>query len=105
MRTPESSGSSRPPVSPKLWNTGSALRTMSRGLKSTTAASWCRFASRLRWLSTTPFGVPSEPDVKSTTAGSLARAGVGRLRLQAASPEQRAQTLANAPISLLTSSR
>ncbi len=57
-------------MSPKLWNTGSALSTMSEALKSIRAASWWQLASRLRWLSTTPLGSPSEPLVNRITAGA-----------------------------------
>src|SRR3546814_10222173 len=69
--TPENSGSSMPPVMPKEWNTGSALSTLSVGLKSMRAASWRQLARRLSWLSTTPLGSPSEPEVNSTRAGAL----------------------------------
>ena len=48
---------------------------MSVGVKSMRAAALAALASRLRWVSTTPFGVPSEPDVKRMTAGSSGGAG------------------------------
>ena len=67
-------------------------------LMSTTAASWWRLASRLRWLSTTPFGVPSEPDVNSTTAGSCARAASARRGPRNERP-QRATAARPTPIS------
>ena len=34
------------------------------------AAAWAALASMLRWVSTTPFGVPSEPEVNRIAAGS-----------------------------------
>ena len=34
---------------------------------------WQTFASTLRWLNTTPFGSPDEPEVKSSVASSLPR--------------------------------
>ncbi len=58
-----------------------ALNTRSALLKSTTAATCAMLARMLRWLSTTPFGAPSEPLVNSTTAGaSAARRAPGRRR-------------------------
>src|SRR5580704_10051441 len=47
-----------------------ALNAMSPPWKSITDAICAQLASRLRWLSTTPFGAPSEPLVNSTTAGA-----------------------------------
>ena len=67
---PDSSGSSVPAVSPNEWNIGSAFKMMSCELKSMRAATCSRFASTLACDSTTPFGMPSEPDVNSTIAGS-----------------------------------
>ena len=70
MRTPETSGSTRPTVSPNEWNTGSTLNTLSCRPKSMRAAACEALASMLRWDSTTPFGVPSEPEVNRTAAQS-----------------------------------
>ena len=57
-------------VSPNEWNTGSTLNTLSCRPKSMRAAACAALASMLRWDSTTPLGVPSEPDVNSTAAQS-----------------------------------
>ncbi len=97
---PPSSGIIMPPVSPKEWNTGSTLNTLSLALASTRARAWAALARILRWDSTTPFGVPSEPDVNSTTAGSPAlRATCGVL------PAIRPRTLSAMPMEVRTSSR
>ncbi len=71
---PDSIGKTMPAVSPNEWNTGRALNTTSEPVKSTRAASWLTFERMLRWLSTTPLGAPSVPEVNSTTAGSPGRA-------------------------------
>ena len=72
MRTPETSGSTTPTVSPNEWNTGSTLNTLSSRPKSIRAAAWAAFASMLRWDSTTPLGTPSEPEVNRMAAQSSA---------------------------------
>jgi len=60
-----------PPVSPKEWNTGSALNTLSVFLENfMRAPTWAIFARILACESTTPFGSPSEPEVNKITAGS-----------------------------------
>ena len=59
-----------PTVSPNEWNTGSTLNTLSWRPKSMRAAACAAFASMLRWDSTTPFGVPSEPEVNRIAAQS-----------------------------------
>ncbi len=53
---------------PNAWNIGSALNTLSTGLKSTTDGTCAQLASSARWLCTTPFGAPSDPEVNSTSA-------------------------------------
>ncbi len=55
---------------------GSGLSTLSRGVKSITAAICVMLARIASWLSTTPLGRASEPDVNTTTAGPLLRPGV-----------------------------
>jgi hypothetical protein len=70
MRTPDTSGSTSPTVSPKEWNTGRTLNTLSWRPKSMRAAACAAFASMLRWDSTTPLGVPSEPEVNRIAAQS-----------------------------------
>ena len=70
MRTPETSGSTTPTVSPNEWNTGRTLNTLSSRPKSMRAAACAALASMLRWESTTPFGTPSEPDVNRIAAQS-----------------------------------
>ena len=70
MRTPDTSGRISPTVRPNEWNTGSTLNTLSSRPKSIRAAACAAFASMLRWDSTTPFGVPSEPEVNRITAQS-----------------------------------
>ena len=74
---PDSSGSSVPAVSPNEWNIGSAFKITSCELKSMRAATCSRFASTFACDSATPFGMPSEPDVNSTMAGS---SGITRSR-------------------------
>ena len=58
-----------PTAKPKLWKSGKALKNLS--LKSISkAVQICDLlVIKFRWLSTTPFGVPSEPLVYNTTAG------------------------------------
>ena len=68
MRTPETSGSITPTVSPNEWNTGRTLNTLSWRPKSMRAAACAALASMLRWESTTPFGMPSEPEVNRIAA-------------------------------------
>ena len=87
-RTPETSGSIRPTVSPKEWNTGSTLNTLSCRPKSMRAAACAALASMLRWDSTTPFGVPSEPEVNRIAAGSSALARHQRLLRSSQQPAQ-----------------
>ena len=70
MRTPKTSGSMTPTVSPKEWTTGRILNTLSSRPKSMRAAACAAFASILRWESTTPFGTPSDPDVNKIAAQS-----------------------------------
>ena len=70
MRTPVTSGSTTPTVSPNEWNTGSTLNTLSERPKSMRASACAQFASMLRWESTTPLGTPSEPEVKRMAAQS-----------------------------------
>ena len=79
MRTPETSGSTTPTVSPNEWNTGSTLKTLSWRPKSMRAAACAAFASMLRWDSTTPFGTPSEPEVNRIAAQSSALRGTSGL--------------------------
>jgi len=62
-------GRSAPAVRPKEWKTGSAFSTLSSGEKSMTDRIWAILAWSARWDSTTPFGLPSDPEVNSTTAG------------------------------------
>ena len=57
-------------VSPKEWNTGSTLKTLSSRPKSIRAAACATFASMFVWLKTTPLGTPSDPDVNRITARS-----------------------------------
>ena len=57
-------------MSPKEWNTGSTLNSLSWRPKSMRAAACAAFASMLRWESTTPFGTPSEPEVNRIAAQS-----------------------------------
>ena len=63
------SGRIVPPVSPKEWNTGSTLSSLSAGEKVMRASACMTLASRLRFDSTTALGVPSEPEVNRMTAG------------------------------------
>ncbi len=51
------------------------MKTRSLSVKSFTASIWRMLASRLPWVSSTPLGGPSEPLVKSTTAGLSRRCG------------------------------
>ena len=92
MRTPETSGSTSPAVSPKEWKTGSTLNTLSVRPKSMRAAACAAFASMLRWESTTPFGVPSEPEVKRIAAGSSGLRGPA-----ASSTDSRPRSLSSQP--------
>jgi hypothetical protein len=62
-------GSSPPPVRPKLWKMGSALKMRSSDVKSVMARICAMLDRMARCDSTTPFGRPSEPEVNSTTAG------------------------------------
>src|SRR6185503_18148679 len=62
------SGSNVPTVRPKLWKIGMALNSRSVSMRSVTASIWRTLARRLRWLSSTPLGTPSEPLVKRMTA-------------------------------------
>ena len=79
------SGSIKPTVRPKEWNTGSTLNTLSSRPKSMRAAACAALASMLRCDSTTPFGAPSEPEVNRIAAGSSAlRATSGRAGTQQA---------------------
>ncbi len=90
-----------PPVSPNEWNIGIALNTRSAGLKSTTAATWAMLARMLRWLSTTPLGEPSEPEVNSTTAAESAGTAAPGSRRRASSHPR---SLARRPNEARTSS-
>lgn len=66
---PFSTGSMEPTVKPNEWNIGRKFSTTSCGLKLITDSSCFRLPRIFAYDSTTPFGVPSEPDVNSTTAG------------------------------------
>ncbi len=72
---PPVSGMIRPAVSPKEWNTGSTLNTLSSPCAATRVSDWMALASMLRCESTTPFGVPSLPEVNNIAAGSVACRG------------------------------
>jgi len=77
--TPDTTGSTSPTVSPNEWNSGSTLNTLSARPKSMRASACAALASMLRFDSTTPFGVPSEPEVNRIAAGSSGlRATSGR---------------------------
>ena len=65
---PVASISTIPAVRPKLWKSGSAETARSVGPIGARACSWATLARRLPWVSTTPFGAPSVPEVKSTAA-------------------------------------
>ena len=94
------SGSTVPAVRPNEWNTGSTLNSLSWRPKSMRAAACAAFASMLRWDSTTPFGVPSEPEVNRITAGSSGlRATIARLK------PARPRSLSSVPTVARTSSR
>src|SRR5271156_4221617 len=75
-RNPDTSGRTSPTVSPKAWNTGRVLNTLSVRPKSIRAAAWAALHNILRCDSTTPFGVPSEPEVNRIAAGSSALRGI-----------------------------
>ena len=75
-----------PPVRPNEWNTGSTLNTLSLALASTRASACAALARMLRWDSTTPLGVPSDPEVNRITAGSSALRGNARRRCRRAKP-------------------
>ena len=70
MYIPLSRGMMVPTTKPNTWNMGMAFSTTSLGRKSTEDMSWSRLATMFRWLRATPLGVPSDPEVKSTTASS-----------------------------------
>ena len=92
-----------PPVRPKAWNIGIALNAMSLPLKSITDDNCAQFVSTLRWLSTTPLGLPSEPLVNSTTqAESGGTRAPGSLRAPHAS--RLARSFARSPIASRRSS-
>ena len=57
-------------VQPKLWKNGRHASTVSFVPRFSMSANCETLPRRLRWLSTTPFGSPLEPLVKSTTASS-----------------------------------
>jgi hypothetical protein len=61
-----------PPRSPKQWKSGSTLNRLSAGEMSTRQSAWAALTTRLRDDSTTALGLPSEPEVKTMTAGSSA---------------------------------
>ncbi len=82
--SPTTSGSSSPPVSPKLWNAGSGLNQTQSGSRVMWAATWATFESRLAWLSTTPLGAPKLPEVNSTTPMSSGAALAANRRGKAA---------------------
>src|ERR1700692_3956432 len=69
-----------------------------------TARDWAQFAKIDEWLSATPFGLPSDPEVNSTTAISW-----GRVRFVAALGNRKAkrisQSLSKMPKCLRMSSR
>ena len=75
-----------PPVSPKEWNTGSTLSSLSAGEMVMRASACMALASRLRCDSTTAFGVPSEPEVNRITAGLSASCRLQRDSATAAPP-------------------
>ena len=76
---------------------------MSPPWKSITEPICAQLASRLRWLSTTPFGAPSDPLVNSTTAGASGSVDApGRRRARHAS--RLARSFARRPIDARTSS-
>ena len=69
---PAINGSSAPTVRPKQWKVGSGLNTMSvSGLSPICARTCSTFAMTFSWLSTTPFGSPSVPEVNRITPGCL----------------------------------
>ena len=88
---PVASISTIPAVSPKLWKSGSAETARSVGPIGARACSWATLARRLPCVSTTPFGAPSVPEVKSTAASVSRRRsrGVNRAATNAASLSKR----------------
>ena len=55
------------------WNWGSIARTTSSCVSGSARASARLFQKQLAWVSTTPFGAASLPDVKITSSGSSSR--------------------------------
>ena len=58
-----------PQVRPNEWNSGSAIMNLSSGVKSASARICATFDRIDECECTTPFGLPSEPEVNSTIAG------------------------------------
>lgn len=67
---PRTSGATKPAMTPKLWKSGMALKNRSLSVRSREASICRRLASRLRCVSSTPLGTPSEPLVNRMTAVS-----------------------------------
>ena len=57
-------------VRPKAWKSGSAERITSSRSGLSTALVWRRFPTMLAWESSTPLGMPSEPELKRMAAVS-----------------------------------
>ena len=57
------------PVKPNEWNKGSTIIILSVGLRSSTEETCATFAKILLFECTTPFGLPSEPEVNNIIAG------------------------------------
>ena len=55
---------------PKAWKRGNADIKRSAGVGSITVRICSTLANKLPWLWTTPFGLPSEPEVNRTKASS-----------------------------------
>ncbi|MNT51998.1 hypothetical protein D3C72_1889970 [compost metagenome] len=100
---PDTSGSSTPQVRPKEWNSGSAIMNLSSGVKSATARTWATLDSSELCECTTPLGLPSEPEVNSTSAASSGCWGIAARRgtIRWASSHRRSAIVS----SLLRSSR
>src|SRR6478609_679972 len=66
-------GNQRVTVQPNEWNSGRQPRIDELRGRLRRVANWQTLARTLRWLRTTPFGSPEEPEVNSSAASSSPR--------------------------------
>ena len=72
-RSPAAPGTSTPLSSPEMWAIGAGISTASAGPRPCTRAMRPAFQLKARWVWSTAFGTPVEPEVNRTSATSEGR--------------------------------